>query len=68
MKGTRIISVTEPGYEVALFLNGDGSAEAVISRPGDKPISVSIAAPDQGRRIVVERRGDTFEVLYRDIS
>lgn len=63
---TRIISVTEPGYDIALFFNEDGGAEAVISRPGMKPTGVNIAPPGPGRRIVVERTGEKFEVVYRD--
>lgn len=66
---TRIITVGNPGYEVVLFFNRDGSAEALVSQPGQQkpPISVKIAAPDEGRRIVVERIGDTFEILYKDV-
>lgn len=65
---TRIITVTEPGYDVALFFNEDGGAEAVISRPDDQqPTGVNIAPPTPGRRIVVERSGNKFEVVYRDI-
>lgn len=65
---TRIITVSNPGYEVVLFFNADGSAEALVTQPGQAraPISVRIAAPEPGRRIVVERKGDEFEVLYRD--
>lgn len=64
----RIVTVTEPGYDVALFFNDDGGAEAVITRPGDKqPIGINIAPPGSGRRIVVERRGSTFEILYRNV-
>jgi hypothetical protein len=63
----RIVTVTEPGYDVALFFNADGGAEAVITRPGDRlPIGVNIAPPGKGRRIVVERHGNTFEVMYKD--
>lgn len=64
----RIVTVTEPGYDVALFFNEEGGAEAVITRPGDKqPIGVNISPPGKGRRIVVERHGNTFEVLYKDV-
>lgn len=64
----RIVTVTEPGYDVALFFNEDGGAEAVVTRPGDKqPLGINIAPPGPGRRIVVERRGSTFEILYRDV-
>lgn len=65
-KRTRIISVTEPGYDVALFFNEDGGAEAVISRPGMKPTGVNIAPPGPGRQIGVERTGEKFEVVYKD--
>lgn len=64
---TRIISVNQPGYEIVLFFNSDGGAEAVITRPGGKePIGVNIAPPIPGRRIVVERKGSAFEVSYKD--
>lgn len=64
---TRIITVTEPGYEVAVFFDREGAAHALITRPGDKvPISVRIAAPEVGRRIVVERVGGIFEISYKD--
>lgn len=63
---TNVIQVTEPGYDVVLFFNDDGGAEAVISRPNDKPTGVNIAPPAPGRRIVVERTGDRFAVVYRD--
>lgn len=63
---TYIIRVTEPGYDVALFMNEDGGAEAVISRPGLKPTGVNIAPPAPGRRISIERKGDLFNVTYRD--
>lgn len=63
---TQIITVTEPGYDVVLFFNEDGGAEAVISRPNDKPTGVNIAPPGPGRRIVVERTGDRFAVVYRN--
>lgn len=63
----RIITVTEPGYDIALFFNDEGGAEAVISRPGERtPIGINIARPDFGRQIVIERRNGTFEVLYQD--
>jgi hypothetical protein len=66
---TRIINVENPGYEVVLFFNADGGAEALVTQPGQSkpPIRVNIAAPAKGRCIVVERRGTTFEVMYRDI-
>lgn len=64
---TRIINVDQPGYEIIMFFNPDGGAQAVISRPGGKePIDVLIAAPIPGRRIVVERKGDAFAVSYKD--
>lgn len=63
---TRIISVTEPGYDVVLFFNEDGGAEAVITRPGLQPTGVNIAPPGPGRRIVVERIGSKFEIVYKD--
>ena len=62
----RIISVTEPGYEVTLFFNEEGGAHAIITRPNDKPTGINIVPPGPGRRIVVERKGNTFEVLYKD--
>lgn len=62
----QIITVTEPGYDVALFFNADGGAEAVISRPNDKPTNVNIAPPETGRRIVVERKGGVLAVMYKD--
>lgn len=65
---TRIISVTEPGYDVALFMNADGGAEAVITRPHEKPTGVNIAPPGRGRRIVVERKNGTFDVMYKDVT
>jgi hypothetical protein len=66
---TRIISVNEPGYEIVMFINTDGGAQAVISRPGGKdPIDVLIAPPIPGRRIVVERKGDAFAVFYKDVQ
>lgn len=64
---TQIISVNEPGYEIVLFFNTDGGAQAVISRPGGKePIDFLIAPPLPGRRIVVARKGDMFDVSYKD--
>lgn len=65
---TSIITVRNPGYEVVLFFNKDGGADALVSQPGQQkpPISVKIAPPTEGRRIVVERIGDTFEILYKD--
>lgn len=66
---TRIISVNEPGYEVVLFFNEDGGAQAVVSRPGGKdPIDVLIAPPIPGRRIVVERKGNVLAVSYKDVQ
>lgn len=63
----RVITITEPGYEVVLFFNEEGGAQAMIKRPGDKlPIGMRIAPPEPGRRIVVERVGNTFEILYKD--
>ncbi len=65
----RVITITEPGYEVVLFFNDEGGAQAMIKRPGDKlPIGMRIAPPEPGRRIAIERIGDTFEVLYRDVE
>jgi hypothetical protein len=63
---TRVITITEPGYEVAFFTNKDGGGEAVISRPGERPTVVNIAAPEPGRRIAIERKGATFQIMYRD--
>lgn len=65
---TRIITVTEPGYDVALFMNEDGGAEAVITRPGLAPTGINIAPPAPGRRIVIERVGPRFQVVYKDVS
>lgn len=63
---TRIITVNNPGYDVVLFVRDDGSAQAIISG-GDKPVTtVYIAAPEKGRRIVIERKGSRLDVLYRD--
>lgn len=63
---TQIITVTEPGYDIALFFNEDGGAEAVITRPNQGPIGVNIAPPAPGRRIVIERVGSLFVVAYKD--
>lgn len=63
---TRIITLTEPGYDVVLFFNDDGGAEGVISRPNAAPAGINIAPPAYGRRIVIERKGNTLEVVYRD--
>lgn len=65
---TRIITVPD-FHEVVLFFNRDGSAEALVSQPGEQkpPISVKIAPPIEGRRIVVQRIGGTLEVLYKDV-
>lgn len=66
---TRVINVDQPGYEIVMFFNTDGGAQAIISRPGGKePIDVLIAAPILGRRIVVERKGDSFAVSYKDVQ
>lgn len=63
---TSIISVNEPGYEIVMFFKPDGSAQAIISRPGGKePIDILIPKPIQGRCIVVERKGRAFDVVYR---
>lgn len=64
----RIITIGNPGYEVVLFFDREGGAEAVISAVGNakNPTRVRIAKPETGRRIVVERKGKTMEVLYRD--
>lgn len=63
----RIISVTNPGHDVLLFMHKDGSAHAVISKPGDDlPTTVLIAPPEAGRCIAVQRQGTTFEVVYKD--
>lgn len=64
---TRIISVSEPGYDILFFNFGNGGAQAIISRPGGKdPIDILIAPPIPGRQIVIERKGDMFEVFYKD--
>lgn len=65
-RDVQIITVTEPGYEVSLFFDRTGGAEAVITRPSDKPTSVYIVPPKHGRRIVVERRGGIISVMYKD--
>lgn len=64
----RIITISNPGYEVVLFFDRDGGAEAVITQAGQskQPTRVRIAPPAPGRRIVVERRGATMEVWYRN--
>lgn len=63
----RIISVANPGHDVLLFMHKDGSAHAIISKPGDDlPTTVLIAPPEMGRCIAVERQGSTFDVVYKD--
>lgn len=63
----RIITITNPGYDVVLFFDRDGGAEAVISGPDvSLPTKVRIAPPESGRRIVVERNGDLLSVSYKD--
>ncbi len=67
---TQVITVTNPGYEIALFFDKDGGAEAIITAPGavKHPIRVNIAPPAPGRRIVVERHGTNFSVVYKDAT
>lgn len=63
----RIITITNPGYEVVLFMHPKGGAEAVITQPGDQqPTLHNIPPPAPGRVIVVERHGTTLEVFYKD--
>lgn len=51
-----------------VFFKPDGSAQAIISRPGDKePTDFLIAPPLPGRCIVVERKGTAFDVVYRSV-
>jgi len=68
MKPERIITITNPGYEVVLFMANDGSAEAVITGTPKMPTRVGIVAPAPGRRIVVTRRGGVIEVEYQDVA
>ena len=64
-----ILTIANPGYDVVVFHNSDGSAEAVITQPGKSkmPTIVKIAPPDAGRQIVVQRHPNGAVVVeYRN--
>lgn len=70
MTDTRIATIADSKYEVVVFTDKDGSAEAVITAPDspNKPITIPIAKPPKGERIVTTRYSDgRIEITYRKV-
>lgn len=65
----RIITVTNIDIEVVVFMNPDGSAQAVLTDPNKPkhPTFVPIAKPPDGHQIVMTRYPHGhIEVVYRE--
>jgi len=69
-QATRIVTVANSSYMVVVFMNPDGTADAVVSESSGREVTrIKIDAAPKGRRIAVRRDfGGQCEVTYEDVS
>jgi len=66
----RIATIGDSAHEVVLFMERDGSAQAVITSPDAprRPTIIEINAAPEGSRIVMTRFSDgRVEITYRKV-
>lgn len=67
MTARRVLSVTDPLCQLAMFMRPDGSAQAAITSNNLRAAVVEIPAPSKGERIVMKRMSDgCVEIFYED--
>lgn len=69
MSARRILTVGDLAFQFVMFTRQDGSAQAVIGKPGKEPTIFEISAPPEGQFLKVTRlTGGTVEVVYDDVE